>query len=222
MNRICEPELMETVEQARAYAAANFEAPHSRLVELFRERFPDAPSRAHVLDLGCGPGDVALRFAAAYPEWQIDGVDGSRAMLAAAEICHRRHPGARARVRLIHGLLPNCELPRTQYEIILSNSLLHHLHNPEVLWKSVRKWAAPRAWIFIADLRRPPDMAEARRLTERYTEGEPNVLRHDFFHSLLAAFEPDEIRAQLAQAGLTQLTVETPSDRHVVVWGRAD
>lgn len=220
MHRVTEPELMDGVEQALAYARADFEAPHSRLVELFRARFPDAPPTAHVLDLGCGPGDVAMRFATAFPGWRVDGVDGSAAMLDAADVCHRRHPGCRDRVRLIRGLLPDCDLPRTRYDIVISNSLLHHLHDPFALWRSVKKWAAPDALIFIADLRRPPDEETARRQTDLYTQGEPAVLRHDFFHSLLAAFEPEEIRAQLLQAGLSHLQIETPSDRHVLVWGR--
>lgn len=220
MQRRVEPELMESAAQARAYAEADFEAPHSRLVDLFRERFPAAPAEARVLDLGCGPGDVALRFAAAFPGWRIDGVDGSPAMLAAADICHRRHPGPGNRVRLLHGMLPDCALPASHYDVVLSNSLLHHLHEPGVLWQSVRKWAAPGAPVFVADLRRPPTPAEARRLTDLYTVGEADVLRHDFYHSLHAAFEPDEIRAQLEAAELAHLRIETPSDRHVLVWGR--
>ncbi len=221
MQRQLEPELMSDADQARAYAEADFEAPHSRLVDLFRERFPDAPPEARVLDLGCGPGDVALRFAAAFPDWQIDGVDGSEAMLAAADICHRRHPGLRGRVRLLCGMLPGCALPHAQYDILISNSLLHHLHDPDVLWRSVRKWAAPGSPVFIADLRRPPSSDEARRLTDLYTAGEAEVLRRDFYHSLHAAFEPDEIRAQLHRAGLAHFAIDLPSDRHVLAWGHA-
>lgn len=220
MQRITEPELMDETEQALAYARADFEAPHSRLVDLFRERFPDAPISARVLDLGCGPGDVAMRFATAFPGWRVDGVDGAAAMLEAAKVCRRRHPNCQDRVRLIRGLLPECDLPLARYDILISNSLLHHLHDPFVLWRSVTKWAAPDAPIFIADLRRPPDEATAQRLTDMYTAGEPPVLKRDFFHSLLAAFEPEEIRAQLQASGLSHLQIEVPSDRHVLIWGR--
>lgn len=221
MQRIPEPELMEGSEQARAYAEADFEAPHRRFVELFREKFPRLDVDGHVLDLGCGPGDIALRFAAAYPRCVVHGVDGSEAMLACAEICHRRHPGLRDRVLLLHGRLPDCALPRTRYDAVICNSLLHHLPDPAVQWRSVNRWAAPGAPVFVVDLRRPPSRAEAQRLTDLYAAGEPDVLRHDFHHSLLAAFEPDEIRAQLRAAGLAHLQVDVPSDRHVVIWGTA-
>ncbi|HEX6174620.1 MAG TPA: SAM-dependent methyltransferase, partial [Candidatus Binatia bacterium] len=62
MERIPEPELMDEDEQARAYALADFAEPHNHFVELFRECFPDEAITGHVLDLGCGPADVTLRF----------------------------------------------------------------------------------------------------------------------------------------------------------------
>ena len=219
MQRMREPELMEAPAQAAAYARADFAAPHQRVLELFAEKFPRLPPRGYALELGCGPGDVVLRFARAYEGWQVHGVDGAPAMLEAAAICHRRHPGLRHRVRLIRGLLPEAALPRHRYDVVFSNSLLHHLDDPRVLWHSVRRWAAPGAPVFIVDLRRPDSAADARALTDRYAAGEPAVLRNDFYHSLLAAFTPDEIRGQLRDARLDHLHMETPSDRHVLIWG---
>ena len=219
MQRILEPELMDTAAQAEAYARADFTAPHQRFVDLFAEMFPGLDLQGFVLDLGCGPGDVALRFARAHPHCQIHGVDGAPAMLEAARICHARHPGLRDRVRLFEGRLPEAILPRPRYEAVISNSLLHHLADPYVLWTSVRRWAGPGAPVFIMDLRRAESVEDAQRLTDLYAAGEPAVLRNDFFHSLLAAFTPDEIREQLRIAGLGRLRVELPSDRHVLIWG---
>ena len=69
------------------------------------------------------------------------------------------------------------------------------------------------------DLRRPQSRDEARALVERYAGDEPKVLREDFYHSLLAAFRPEEVHEQLARNGLDALTLEVTSDRHFVVWG---
>jgi SAM-dependent methyltransferase len=102
----------------------------------------------------------------AYEGWQVHGVDGAPAMLAAAALCHRHHPGLRHRVRLIQGLLPEAALPRHRYDVVFSNSLLHHLDDPQVLWRSVRRWAAPGAPVFIVDLRRP-DSADRRARPDR-------------------------------------------------------
>src|SRR6266516_6636375 len=81
MKRIVEPELMSAEEQARAYAQADFEEAHSSYPKLFSERFPRRRKRAFVLDLGCGPCDVTLRFAKANPTYTFHAVDGSAAML---------------------------------------------------------------------------------------------------------------------------------------------
>ena len=81
MDRISEPELMDDVEQARAYAAADFSEPHQAFVEHFRQRFADCNPK-QVLDLGCGPADISIRFARAYPQCTLTGVDGAAAMLA--------------------------------------------------------------------------------------------------------------------------------------------
>lgn len=210
---------MDTPAQAAAYARADFAAPHQRVIDLFAEKFPRLPPRGYALELGCGPGDVVLRFARAHEGWQVHGVDGSPAMLEAASICHDRHPGLRDRVRLVQGFLPEPSLPRHRYDVVFSNSLLHHLDDPQVLWRSVRRWAENGAPVFIMDLRRPDSLADARDLTDRYAEGEPAVLRNDFFHSLLAALTPAEIRDQLRIAQLDHLKIETPSDRHVLIWG---
>ena len=69
------------------------------------------------------------------------------------------------------------------------------------------------------DLLRPADRATAKKFVSMYAADEPDVLQTDFFNSLLAAFEVDEIGAQLARAGLGHLPLEVVSDRHVVVWG---
>ena len=68
---------------------------------------------------------------------------------------------------------------------------------------------------------RPADAAAARALVEQSAAGEPEVLRRDFYNSLLAAFEPAEVREQLELAGLAQLEVLEVSDRHMLVRGRA-
>ncbi len=48
----------------------------------------------------------------------------------------------------------------------------------------------------------------------------PEVLRNDFRNSLFAAFEPQEVVTQLADAGLETLEVEVVSNRHLAVMGR--
>ena len=134
MERIPEPELMVEDHQAQAYALADFEEAHRRMLEVFDGIFPSLPDTGHAVDLGCGPGDIACRFAARYPGWRVDGVDASRVMLGYGPVIVERYPGVATRVALVEGLLPHCPVPRERYDVVLSNSLLHHLADPQALW----------------------------------------------------------------------------------------
>lgn len=216
MQRIPEAELMEDEAQVRAYAEADFEAPHSRFIELLVERF-GSNLTGYALDLGCGPGDITRRFANQYPACIVHAVDGSRLML---DYGLKQLPSTlENRVTFLHGRLPEATLPRDRYDIIISNSLLHHLAEPSVLWRSIRRFGAPGAKVFIMDLKRPAAIDEAKKLVETYAAEEPAILRRDFYHSLLAAFEPGEIKRQLDEAELAHLTLEEIGDRHLIVYG---
>jgi trans-aconitate methyltransferase len=218
MERRPEPELMLDVEQARAYAQADFEAPHRRCIELLRERFGDLPAHGRAADLGCGPGDVTLRLARVLPAWRIDAFDGSPAMLAWAHEAAQR-VGVHT-VTFIEALLPDHQPPHAAYDLLLSNSLLHHLADPSALWSLLPRWGRRGAGVFVMDLLRPDDEAAADALVVQYAAGEPDVLRQDFANSLRAAYRPSEVQRQLAAAGLEQLAVEVVSDRHLLVWGQ--
>jgi trans-aconitate methyltransferase len=80
MKRIPEEELMGLPLRVRAYAGADFSEPNSKFVASFTERFPEFDGE-RVADLGCGPGDITIRFAARYPAARIVGFDGADAML---------------------------------------------------------------------------------------------------------------------------------------------
>jgi ubiquinone/menaquinone biosynthesis C-methylase UbiE len=216
LSRTVEPELMNDEAQALAYANANFAAPHEAFVDRFIERFGDVAGIA--LDIGCGPADVVMRLARRCHRLVVDGVDGADAMLA---IGRERvaAAGLSNRVRLYRAFLPDDPLPRLGVDVVTSNSILHHLHRPEVLWQTVRRAARPGTKVLVMDLMRPASAALVDEYVHTYTAGEPEVLRTDFAASLHAAFTLDEVRAQLAAAGLQGLRVEATSNRHLLVSG---
>lgn len=217
MKRVLEPELMLEEEQARAYSEADFSGPHQMFVELFRRRFGPQVS-GPVLDLGCGPADVTVRFAKAYPEVEIHGVDGSPAMLKYGRK-RIEEEGLSERIKLILGRIPEVDLPPKSYGVVIANSLLHHLPDPLVFWETVKKAGRPGAMVFVMDLLRPASREEALRIVEKYASQEPEILKRDFYHSLLAGFRPEEIEDQLRESQLEGLTCEVVTDRHFIVHG---
>ncbi len=223
MERVPEPELMDDPAQARAYAAADFSEPHDRFVQLFGECFPGVAVGGPVLDLGCGPADIACRFARAHPACTVVGVDGSAAMLEEGRRLLVRQ-GLAGRITLHRVYLsaetPDPLVPGAPYETVICNSLLHHLADPMVLWTTLRRVAVPGARILVMDLLRPATPARARELVAAYAGEEPEILRRDFHRSLLAAYRPEEVWLQLQEAGLSQLAVQVVSDRHFIVHGQ--
>jgi SAM-dependent methyltransferase len=220
MKRRPEPELMDGAAQAQAYAQADFSEANSLFIALLGRLQPGPLHGARALDLGCGPGDIVIRFLRAYPQATCDALDGSEAMLAHARSALDKLPGVAPRCTLLCDRLPSARLPAAHYDLVLSNSLLHHLHDPQVLWRTIRETARPGAIVLAMDLMRPASAAWVEALVATYAAGAPEVLRTDFRNSLFAAFEPDEVVEQLKHAGLQGLEVGVVSDRHLAVSGR--
>jgi trans-aconitate 2-methyltransferase len=251
MERICEPELMEDAAQVRAYAEADFSQGDGAMVERIRELFA-APTTANgtqrpglgpwIVDLGCGPGNITLRIAAACPEARVLGIDGSPAMLAIAEQRRCADGALAGRLRFEPAVLPlsaaearklvtagpggtagtasEGSASKGGFSAVLSNSLLHHLHDPGVLWATVRQLAAPGAALYLQDLRRPASVAAVEALVAREMATAPEVLRRDYRHSLQAAFTVEEVEIQLRHASLQGLRVQERGERYLEVWGR--
>lgn len=216
MPRVLEPELMDDPEQALVYARADFEKENQGFVDLFREYFPEFTD-GHILDLGCGPGDIPVRFAQALPSCRITGVDASEPMISLA-IETVKQAGLADRIAF------RCERFQTvsllePFDASISNSLLHHVPNPLQFWYRLRQMVKPGSPVLVMDLLRPGSSEEAQTIVDRYAAREPEILRRDFYHSLLAAFTEDEVAAQLAEMNLNRLIIDVVDDRHWVVGG---
>ena len=134
----------------------------------------------------------------------------------AQEAVERAALGKRIQLRWIR--LRGTEEVDDSFDTVISNSLLHHLADPMVLWHCVKQFGGAGAAVFIMDLNRPNSQTSAAQLVTQYSGGEPEILRRDFFNSLLASYRPEEIEEQLKQAELP-FKVEVVSDRHVVIYG---
>jgi SAM-dependent methyltransferase len=217
-ERIPEPELMDEPEQAEAYAAADFADVNQGFVDAFRRSFPELVE-GRLIDLGCGPADIPLRIAGAISRVDIVAVDGARAMLTLARRAVASSRFA-SRIRLVTARVQDLPIRGRWFDACVSNSLLHHLPEPALFWPSVRGACRPRAPIFVMDLFRPPTRRGAAEIVEEAAGEESPILRRDFYNSLLAAFTVEEVRAQLADAGLAHCSCEIVSERHWRVAGR--
>jgi SAM-dependent methyltransferase len=216
MDRVLEPELMDDPAQARAYAETDFSVENQGFVDRFREYFPDFEEGC-VVDLGCGPADIPIRFVAARPRCRVVGVDASAPMIELGTQAVIR-AGMTDRVSL------RCERVEAiaganVFDAAISNSLLHHLPNPLQFWHKLRQLVKAGSPVLVMDLLRPESREEAQAIVDRYAAGASEILRRDFFNSLLAAFTEDEVTTQLARMNLTRLLIDVIDDRHWVVGG---
>lgn len=218
MDRRLEPEVMDDAEQARAYAEADFADVNASFVRRFVDLFEAYPAR--VLDLGCGPADIPRRIAELHAGVdEVVAVDASATMLALGREAIAA-AGLDDRVTLLEARLPDLPLEPGSFPAIVSNSLLHHLPDPQVLWAEIKRLGAKGAAVLVMDLFRPESEAAAKQIVAAADCSDHPVLEHDFYHSLLAAFTPDEVRSQLKTAGLDHLQLAVTSERHLQVWGR--
>jgi cyclopropane fatty-acyl-phospholipid synthase-like methyltransferase len=206
-------------EQAEAYAVADLSELQQAMVGFFDERF-GALASGRLLDLGCGAGDMTIRFAKAYPGITALGVDGSAPLLSHAQRALRR-AGLATRVQVEQRHIPDAALETRSFDAVIANSLLHHLAEPEALWKTVMGCARSGAPVMVMDLRRPVNTETAERLVSQYAYEARPILQRDFFNSLRAAYRHDEIRDQIDAAGLRNFAIEEIGDLHVLVWGCA-
>ena len=217
MERILESEVMDDPVQARAYADADFDEENQGFVDLFLQYFSDM-EQGHLLDLGCGPADIAVRLARALACCRITAVDASEPMIELGRQVVDR-AGLADRITL------RCERFQTlilteHVDGMISNSLLHHLKNPLKFWYAVKRMVKPGGYLLVMDLIRPESHEAAQAIVDRYAGDESPILRRDFYNSLRAAFTEDEVAAQLAEMNLTDVLIDVPDDRHWVAVGR--
>ena len=222
MERIVEKELMDDPKHAIAYANADFEKINNRVIEIFDIEFPDIEIKGTILDLGCGPGDITFRFAKHFPDSTVIGIDGAAIMIELANQRKCRETEFLRNIKFIEAEIPVAPTPGISYDLIVSNSLYHHLHDPEVLWKTILDYGSSGTKIFIVDLFRPGSKERADWLVNEYSGNEPEILKKDFYNSLCASFEPAEIEQQLSNIGLSGLSVKIVSDRHLIVYGEVE
>jgi ubiquinone/menaquinone biosynthesis C-methylase UbiE len=218
MKRQPEPEYMDGVIEAEAYALSDFSEVNRAFVERLLELVGETES-LRALDLGTGPGDIPVRVSLARPEWRIVGVDASEAMLRYARESAAK-AGVSRRIEWVCVDAGHTKLPAHSFDAVFANSILHHINETEAFWAELKRVAKPGATVLLRDLFRPETIEKAREIVATYGGVGPKRMQEDYYRSLLSAYTPEEAREQLSHAGLTTLEVRTMTDRHMDVFGR--
>ena len=104
--------------------------------------------------------------------------------------------------------------PDNYFDMVISNSIIHHLPDPLPFLREVQRVLKPNGAIFLRDLRRPETLEIRDNLVELYA-GDCNAHQKQLFSdSLQAAFTLDEVETMIQNAGLDGLRIYASSDRH--------
>jgi ubiquinone/menaquinone biosynthesis C-methylase UbiE len=212
LTRILEPEVMESDQDAREYDAMDHAAVNAQFVIDLLKSLADLPF-LHVLDLGTGTAQIPIELCRRVPQIHVTAVDAAESMLgiaadniAMAEFDDRIEPvlaGAKA--------LP---FAQGRFPVVISNSILHHIAEPQQVISEALRVAEPGGLQFHRDLCRPEDEAQLNRIVTTYA-GAANAYQQKLFgDSLRAALTLEEVRDFVAAFGFARETVQTTSDRH--------
>lgn len=210
MQRVLEPEVMDTPEEAIEYDAMDF----TEVNTAFAQRAIELGLQSGlVLDAGTGTARIPIIICQQCPQLQIIGIDLAQNMLS---IGSKNIEQAGLQKQIALELVDSKELPYPdqQFEMVISNSLVHHLPDPLPFFMEIKRVLKPNGAILIRDLIRPADEATMNAMVEsigpEYDEHQKKLFRE----SLHAAFTVNELHELVQKAGLDDVQVYQSSDRH--------
>jgi len=210
LQRVLEPEVMDSAEEAHDYDAMDHRAVNERFVVDFLAFRPDCKS---VLDVGTGTAQIPIELCRQSPDAHIVAIDAARHMIDLARDNVRR-AGLAERIRLELCDAKRIPFPDASVNAVVSNSIVHHIPRPETVLAEIVRVARPAAAIFVRDLARPADLATLRRLVDQYAGDANDHQRQMFADSLHAALTAEEVRLLVGALGFRDDCVQMTSDRH--------
>ena len=226
LPRVPELEVMDDSSEVQAYSSAAAEAYLSKIDESFVEhalRLIDSV-QGFALDIGCGPGQILLKLSTQLPKWRFVGVDRSLAMLRLAaktqESEAERPPSAGEGLRFLAADAASLPFRDSSFDLVLCNSVLHHISNPSRLFAEIRRVVKPGAAILVRDLRRPSRIRFPLhvRWYGRHYDG---LMYKLFRDSVRAAYTPEELSTMLGGAGISGARLFLHGATHLGIERRA-
>ncbi|HEV2488507.1 MAG TPA: class I SAM-dependent methyltransferase [Candidatus Acidoferrales bacterium] len=166
LPRIPEPEVMDDSGEVEAYSSAAAQEHLNRIDDTFVEHAVSllrGRLQGRALDIGTGPGQIVLKLARRLAGWEFAAVDHSPNMIRQARENLDAAAGARPdlsrRVEFSVADGNHLAFPDAAFDLVMSNSVLHHLAQPQLLLAEVDRLIKPGGAILLRDLRRPSRFA---------------------------------------------------------------
>ncbi len=162
LQRVAEPEVMDDSAEVEAYSSAAAQSHLNAIDDTFVDhaaRLLHGRERGRALDIGTGPGQIVLKLARRLTRWKFVGVDRSPNMIAQGVASLA--PAADLTGRVQFYVADGNQIPFRDgsFDLVVCNSVLHHLAEPQKLLAEIARLAKPRGAILLRDLRRPSRFA---------------------------------------------------------------
>ena len=210
MDRVLEPEVMDSLEEAIEYDSMDFTEVNAAFA---RSAAALGPVFGNILDAGTGTARIPIALCQLRPEWKLTCIDLSANMLkVGAENVEKAGVGSQISLESIDAkAMP---YPDNYFDMVISNSIIHHLPDPLPFLQEVKRVLKPQGAIFLRDLLRPETLEMRDNLVELYAGDCSGHQQQLFSDSLQAAFTLGEVEEMMQKAGLDGLRVYESSDRH--------
>ncbi len=216
--RVPEPEVMDDSGEVEAYSSAAGQAHLNAIDDTLVEhalRLLKGRERGRALDIGTGPGQIVIKLARRLTQWKFVGVDRSQGMIAQAQTnLASAGSGLAQRVEFKVADGNRLPFPDSSFDLVLCNSVLHHLAEPEKLLSEIARLVNSGGAILLRDLRRPGRFAYPLhvRWHGRHYSG---VMYQLYCDSVRSAYTAPELKLLLNSAALPRTRVFQHHSTHI-------
>ena len=210
LERILEPEVMDSIEEARDYD----EMDHDAVNEVFvSDLLETGDVGGEILDLGTGTAQIPVALCQQTDLCRVVAVDMAVHMLDLARYQLEING-------LTHRIMLDCvdakQLPYEddRFDAVMSNSIIHHIPDPSSVILEIKRVLKPQGLLYIQDLLRLESTMAIEKIVDTYAKDETQYQRKLFRDSLFAALTVDEVETIIRKTEVTNTKIAQISDRH--------
>ena len=210
LKRVLEPEVMDSVEEARDYDQMD----HAAVNDVFvTDLLASGEITGEVLDLGTGTAQIPVALCQQHDDCQVMAVDLAVHMLDLARYQIEVN-GLVERIMLNHIDAKSLPYDSDRFDVVMSNSIVHHIPEPAGVLAEAIRVVRSGGQLFFRDLLRPESDEIVQQLVNTYAGDSNGHQQQMFDDSLRAALSLDEIQKLIAELGYNPKEVQATSDRH--------
>lgn len=230
LNRRLEPEVMDTVEDARDYDAMDHRAVNRCFVDDFLSfatangfatRFANQQRPLKLLDVGTGTALIPIELCGRQVAVRVIAIDLADEMLKLADR-HITQAGLSSLIQTARIDAKKTLFQSGSFDAVISNSIIHHIPEPVVAFAEMTRVLQKDGLLFVRDLLRPESLGDVDRIVSMYAGSEKENSQQLFRDSLQAALSLTELHKLAISVGIPPIAISQTSDRHwTLAWSRA-